>query len=141
MIQLKTLGKAAGVLLLVYACDRITDRSVEDYKEVFTWPASVVENGYRYCDLRTYRTCSKNQWFGVVRDTETDKNDLVVRHAIGKLIDTACQSRSETPQSHQMRIIELNTKQNLVLCRLKEPKEIDRGKMLMYAERARFIGL
>lgn len=137
----KLLTILASIAAFGYLSHLLLEESSKDFSRISEWPKSVVENGYRYCDLTTYRSCSKGQWFGITRDTYFDRSNPVVQTSTNSLIDTACQPRSDPPQSRELRAIDISPSQRLVLCRLREPSTIDRGRMLMQAEKTPFKGM
>lgn len=138
---MKPLYVFAGVAAVGWLSFALLEESSKDWEHLSEWPKSVVDNGFRYCDLANYRSCAKNQWFGIVRDTNLDRQNLAIRAATNGLIDTACQPRSDPPRSRELRSIDLSPSQRLVLCRLREPSTIDRGRMLMYAENTPYKGI
>lgn len=138
MKPLITLVAIAAIGYLGYV---MLQEGSKDSARMSEWPKAVVENGYRYCDLATYRSCLKNQWFGIVRDTNLENQNPVARAATNGLIDTACQPRSDPPASRELRGIDIKPGQRLVLCRLRDPDTIDRGKMLAHAENTPFKGM
>lgn len=141
MSPIKSLFALISIAAIGYAAYVLLEEGSRDFARISEWPKTVVENRYNYCDLTTYQSCSKGQWFGIVRDINLEKSNAVVQTATNSLIDTACEPRSDPPRSRELRVIDINPSQRLVLCRLRESNAIDRGKMLMHAENTPFKGM
>lgn len=124
------------VLIVAAVAYMLLGQGGTDAGRIASWPDSLVSAGYRYCDASSYQTCKKGAWFGVIRDGKLEEFSPAARLATNGLIDVACQPRSDPPTSRQLRVIEVEPNRNLVLCRLRDPVTIDRGKILMHAEKS-----
>lgn len=123
----------AGIAAVVKAA---LDSSVEDHGKIKVWPTDKDGQVVAYCTILNYQACRENQWFGFERHRKIEKVLPEVGLAKNRLMDQICHSISNPPRSRELRVLYIDSDTDLVMCRLRDPQEIDRGRVLELSEQA-----
>ncbi|TQE99603.1 MAG: hypothetical protein FKY71_07750 [Spiribacter salinus] len=106
----------------------------EDVELIDQWPDELRSARSGFCTVKTYRSCESGDWFGIYEDQTPSLN--AYENNGRNIMGIMCLRWETEAGSFYMRIIETRGR-TLLLCRMKDPAEIDRGEVLERMEQMR----
>ena len=121
------LGCAAFIFVAIWAINSNADKMME-------WPKELENNKSGYCTLTNYQSCKENQWFGIYHSELPLLESLRGNEAwSSSILNEICLDWGGDSSSSFFRFIKMDD-DNLYLCRMKDPDDVDRGEILAEAE-------
>jgi hypothetical protein len=124
------LAFVAIVLFLLWGLDKQSE-------ELGKWPEDLESHRARLCDISDYQSCEEWDWFGISSDrlpllvSENGKHTAISTVLLNEVCDSW---RGHDSHTGLVRIIDTGENSILFLCRMKNPKKINRGRVLVEIE-------